>query len=200
MENRADILAEWLDYFSNQSVKMLDIVQQTCYVDNKKRESHRSGLPYEQKRNRKRRIKKKMEVSPATMAKISKNKYVSCEVIDKICSAMNCQPGDILEHIKEQKVIMYLPREPMGRLCQPLRYKRKGLVLMVTYSELFQFVTMLCAVITLVILVSRKKQRPRSGKLRRYFCNIYLPAARCILVIGSLVKYIIALFIFSFKS
>ena len=52
---------------------------------------------------------------------------------------------------------MYLPREPMGRLCQPLRYKRKGLVLMVTYSELFQFVTMLCAVITLVILVSRKK-------------------------------------------
>jgi len=40
-------------------------------------------------------------VSPATMAKISKNEYVSLEVIDKICSAMNCQPGDILEHIKE---------------------------------------------------------------------------------------------------
>lgn len=46
-------------------------------------------------------LRKKIEVSPATMAKISKNEYVSLEVIDKICNAMNCQPGDILEHIKE---------------------------------------------------------------------------------------------------
>lgn len=30
-------------------------------------------------------------------------------------------------------------------------------VLMVTYSDLMQFVTMLCAVITLVIYISRKK-------------------------------------------
>ena len=46
-------------------------------------------------------LRKKIEVSPATMAKISKNEYVSLDVIDKICNAMNCQPGDILEHIKE---------------------------------------------------------------------------------------------------
>lgn len=46
-------------------------------------------------------LRKKIEVSPSTMAKISKNEYVSLEVIDKICNAMNCQPGDILEHIKE---------------------------------------------------------------------------------------------------
>ena len=46
-------------------------------------------------------LRKKIEVSPATMAKISKNEYVSLEVIDKICSAINCQPGDILDHIKE---------------------------------------------------------------------------------------------------
>lgn len=46
-------------------------------------------------------LRKKIAVSPATMAKISKNEYVSLEVIDKICSAMNCQPGDILEHSKE---------------------------------------------------------------------------------------------------
>ena len=45
----------------------------------------------------------------------------------------------------------------MGRILQPLEYKRKGLGLMVTFSELFQFVTMLCAVITLVIYISRKK-------------------------------------------
>lgn len=46
-------------------------------------------------------LRKKISVSPATMAKISKNEYISLEVIDKICSAMNCQPGDILEHSKE---------------------------------------------------------------------------------------------------
>lgn len=38
---------------------------------------------------------------------------------------------------------------------------------MVTYDELFTFVIMLCAVITLVIYIKRKKQRPRSGKVRR---------------------------------
>lgn len=46
-------------------------------------------------------LRKKISVSSTTMAKISKNEYVSLEVIDKICNAMNCQPGDILEHIKE---------------------------------------------------------------------------------------------------
>ncbi len=45
----------------------------------------------------------------------------------------------------------------MGRLCQPLEYKRRGLVLMITFSELNQFVIMLCAVITLVVYISRKK-------------------------------------------
>ena len=62
---------------------------------------------------------------------------------------------------------------------------------MVTYDELFTFVTMLCAVITLVVYIQRKKQRPRPGKIRRYFCKLLLPAARCTLAFGSLVKYII---------
>ncbi len=35
-------------------------------------------------------------------------------------------------------------------------YLPRGLVLMVTYSELFQFVIMLCAVITLVIHFTHK--------------------------------------------
>ena len=49
------------------------------------------------------------------------------------------------------------------------RTKERGLVLMVTYGDLFTFVIMLCAVITLVIYIKRKKQRPRPGKIRRYF-------------------------------
>ncbi len=42
---------------------------------------------------------------------------------------------------------------------------------MVTYSDLIQFVIMLCAVITLVVYIARKKQRPRPGKIRRYFLH-----------------------------
>ena len=43
-----------------------------------------------------------------------------------------------------------------GAICQPPD-ERKGLVLMVTYSDLIQFVIMLCAVVTLAIYVTRKK-------------------------------------------
>lgn len=43
----------------------------------------------------------KIEVSSATMAKLSKNQPVSLDVIDKICATLNCQPGDILEYITE---------------------------------------------------------------------------------------------------
>ena len=43
-------------------------------------------------------LRKKISISPATMAKISKNQYVSLEVIDKICDVLSCQPGDLMEH------------------------------------------------------------------------------------------------------
>lgn len=39
------------------------------------------------------------DLSKATIAKLSKNEYVSLEVVDRLCSALNCQPGDLLEHI-----------------------------------------------------------------------------------------------------
>lgn len=42
-------------------------------------------------------------ISSATLAKLNTNEYVSLEIIDKICSALNCQPGDLLEHIPENK-------------------------------------------------------------------------------------------------
>ena len=43
-----------------------------------------------------------------------------------------------------------------GAICQPPD-ERKGAGAMVTYSDLFTFVIMLCAVITLVINIKRKK-------------------------------------------
>ena len=43
-----------------------------------------------------------------------------------------------------------------GAICQPLD-ERKGAGAMVTYENLFTFVIMICAVITLVIYIIRKK-------------------------------------------
>lgn len=43
----------------------------------------------------------KIGVSSATMSKISSQKYVSLEVIDKICEALEIQPGDILEYVSD---------------------------------------------------------------------------------------------------
>ncbi|MDU7030141.1 helix-turn-helix domain-containing protein [Robinsoniella peoriensis] len=42
---------------------------------------------------------------PSTIAKISKNEPVTLTTIDKICEALNCQPGDILEYVSTEKEI-----------------------------------------------------------------------------------------------
>ena len=42
-------------------------------------------------------------ISKATMAKLSTNEYVSLEVIDKLCIALECQPGDLMEYIPTKK-------------------------------------------------------------------------------------------------
>lgn len=41
-------------------------------------------------------------ISSATMAKLNTNEYVSLEIIDKLCTALECQPGDLLEHLTDQ--------------------------------------------------------------------------------------------------
>ena len=48
-------------------------------------------------------LRKKIGASSTTMAKISKNQMVSLEIIDKICSVLGCQPGDIMEHVADDE-------------------------------------------------------------------------------------------------
>ena len=43
-------------------------------------------------------------LSPATVAKLGKNENINSEVIGKICKFLNCQPGDIMEYVDEEKV------------------------------------------------------------------------------------------------
>ena len=37
-------------------------------------------------------------MSMATLAKISKNEYISMETLDKICFALNCKIEDVIEY------------------------------------------------------------------------------------------------------
>ena len=48
---------------------------------------------------KKQELMQRAGISKATMAKLSTSEYVSLEVIDKICAALDCQPGDLLEYV-----------------------------------------------------------------------------------------------------
>ncbi len=40
-------------------------------------------------------------MGPGTLAKLSKNKYVSMEILEKICKNLDCNFGDIMDYIKD---------------------------------------------------------------------------------------------------
>lgn len=48
-------------------------------------------------------LRLKINTSSATIAKISKNEFISLKIINDICGALNCQPGDIMEYIPDEK-------------------------------------------------------------------------------------------------
>ena len=56
-----------------------------------------------------------------------------------------------------------------GAIMSAAGHFGRRLVPMVTYDDLFTFVIMLCAIVTLVLNFKRKKYRSRPGKLKRYF-------------------------------
>jgi len=46
-------------------------------------------------------IKKDLQLSPTTMAKLAKGENVSMIVLDKLCQYLNCEIEDIIAHVKE---------------------------------------------------------------------------------------------------
>lgn len=52
---------------------------------------------------------KKMElrelvgISNSTLAKLSKQEPVALTVLERICAALDCQPGDIIEYIPDEE-------------------------------------------------------------------------------------------------
>lgn len=41
-------------------------------------------------------------LSPSTMAKMSKGEFVSLEVLHRMCSYFDVQPGDLMEYVPEE--------------------------------------------------------------------------------------------------
>ena len=42
-------------------------------------------------------------VSSVTLAKLGKGESVTTDILCKICSFLNCQPGDIMEYVPAEK-------------------------------------------------------------------------------------------------
>ncbi len=43
-------------------------------------------------------LREQLGISMATLAKISKDEYVSMKVLDDICNLLNCKIEDVIEH------------------------------------------------------------------------------------------------------
>jgi len=50
-------------------------------------------------------LRKLTSISPNTITKMNKNEYVALSILDKICNELDCDFGDIVEHIKENENI-----------------------------------------------------------------------------------------------
>jgi len=48
-------------------------------------------------------LRKDLGISGATLAKINKNEYISMETLDKICDFLDCEVGDVIQHVKEKR-------------------------------------------------------------------------------------------------
>lgn len=44
-----------------------------------------------------------LSLSPSTMAKMSKGENINLEVLHRICTYFNCQPGDLIEYQPDNK-------------------------------------------------------------------------------------------------
>lgn len=52
---------------------------------------------------KKKDLMKMASISSATISKMGKNEYVALEVIDKICTALDCEISDVVAHVKAPK-------------------------------------------------------------------------------------------------
>ena len=44
-------------------------------------------------------LQDKANVTASIMARLGKDEIVRTDTLDKVCTALSCQPGDIMEHV-----------------------------------------------------------------------------------------------------
>jgi len=42
-----------------------------------------------------------VKLSPTTLAKLSKNQSIDGNTLERLCSALQCQPGEIIEYVQD---------------------------------------------------------------------------------------------------
>ena len=58
-------------------------------------------------------LREAIGLSPTTLAKMSKGEAVATPILEKICSTLNCDIGDIVSYVPEP------PTSPKGKAAQP---------------------------------------------------------------------------------
>lgn len=61
------------------------------------------------------------QLPPNTMQRLTNDKGINTETLNKICIALNCQPGDILEFVPVDKDLEILEQ------CHKIQNKLKGI-------------------------------------------------------------------------
>lgn len=46
-------------------------------------------------------LTRRLGISPSTVNRMTHNQYISLEILDAICTELDCTPNDVIEHIKE---------------------------------------------------------------------------------------------------
>lgn len=69
------------------------------------------------------RIRKENRLHEMTLQALRNNKLVSWDVLDKICSLLDCQPGDIIERVPEPETPA--AAQPSAPAAEPVTPKKK---------------------------------------------------------------------------
>ena len=49
-------------------------------------------------------LKDEIGISSNTLAKLGKNEYISLEILERICRGLNCDIGDVVEVVDNEKL------------------------------------------------------------------------------------------------
>lgn len=52
------------------------------------------------KKMTKTQLRERSDISPNTLAKISKDEYISMATLDSICKVLDCEIEDVIKHVK----------------------------------------------------------------------------------------------------